>query len=94
MSTRLVLFFPVLAFATHAGALERLQFNRDIRPILTANCYACHGLDSSHRKADLWLDVREGALQDGAIGPGKPEASEVIALCVSQWKRPPRSVQY
>lgn len=79
MTPRLLLSFPILAFATAAEAQERVQFNRDVRPILTENCYACHGPDQNHRKADLRLDVREGALQDGAIVPGQPEVSEVIA---------------
>ncbi|WP_170267083.1 DUF1553 domain-containing protein [Brevifollis gellanilyticus] len=52
----LVSLQPVLA----AGELE---FNRDIRPILSDNCFSCHGPDAKGRKADLRLDVRDEALK-------------------------------
>ena len=60
-----------------------LEFNRDIRPILADNCYACHGPDQNQRMAGLRLDVRESALarlESGklAIAPGNPEESELI----------------
>ena len=44
-----------------------LTYNRDIRPILMDKCFACHGADSASRKADLRLDVRENAIEMGAI---------------------------
>ncbi len=57
---------------------QKLSFNRDIRPILAENCFACHGPDSAARKADLRLDQREVAVKAGAIVPGKPDESEMI----------------
>ncbi len=61
-----------LTAASGVGALaeERLEYNRDIRPILADNCFACHGPDSAARKADLRLDQREAAIDYGAITAG------------------------
>src|SRR5688572_12642561 len=57
----------------------KIEFNRDIRPILSDNCFYCHGPDASHREAKLRLDVRESALRKEAIIPGKPDESEMVA---------------
>jgi hypothetical protein len=57
---------------------DKLSFNRDIRPILVENCFACHGPDSASRKAGLRLDQRELAVKAGAITPGKPEESDLV----------------
>jgi mono/diheme cytochrome c family protein len=64
--------------AFQAVAAEKPSFNRDVRPILAENCFACHGPDSASRKADLRLDRREVAVKAGAIAPGKPDESEMI----------------
>jgi len=76
----------VLIGAATAGAAEAadtISFNRDVRPILADNCFACHGFDSKHRKAGLRLDVLEAAVgeRDGtrAITPGDLENSELWA---------------
>ena len=60
------------------GIAETLEYNRDIRPILAEYCFACHGPDSAARKADLRLDLREAAIEYGAISPGKPNQSELV----------------
>ena len=73
-----VLGLIALAAGMTRGA-EPIEFNRDIRPILSENCFACHGPDSAARKADLRLDKREVALDMGAIAPGDPDASELVA---------------
>ena len=73
-ATRAVLALLAMACAL---ATEDIRFNRDIRPILSENCFYCHGQDPKHREAGLRLDVRDEAIKahDGVIAvvPGKPE---------------------
>jgi hypothetical protein len=71
------------------GAAEPLAFNRDIRPILSKTCFACHGPDAAAVKGELRLDLRERALKGGesgkpAIVPGDPAASEVVRHITSK----------
>ena len=77
MSARLALATLCLA-ASSASAAEPVEFNRDIRPILSDNCFYCHGNDASHRKAKLRLDIREEALKKEAFVPGDAAASELV----------------
>ncbi|MEQ1751875.1 MAG: DUF1549 domain-containing protein, partial [Prosthecobacter sp.] len=85
MSVRVFLF--LLGLPSCAIAAEPVSFSRDVLPILSANCFACHGPDESNRKAKLRLDVEVEAkkMADGEapIAPGKPEQSSVIARMVS-----------
>ncbi len=77
---RAFLILVLLASHAHAG---KLSFNRDIRPILSDKCFFCHGPDAKKRDADLRLDVREVAVEAGAIVPGKPDDSEMIVRLLS-----------
>ena len=70
-----LLLLPALPVLSHG---RPISFDRDIQPILSENCYYCHGTDPSHREGDLRLDLRDDALDTGAIVPGKPEKSELI----------------
>jgi len=61
-----------------AAAAEPVEFNRDVRPILADHCYACHGPDAARRKADLRLDLRDAAIEAGAIVPKQPGESTLV----------------
>ena len=78
-----VVLAAVVVVTASARADDELGYNRAIRPILADNCFACHGPDSAARKADLRLDRREVAVENGAIVPGKPDESELIARITS-----------
>jgi len=74
-----VAWLILIAFTGVARADGGVAYNRDVRPILSENCFPCHGPDSAARKADLRLDRRDDALQAGVFTPGKPDESELIA---------------
>ncbi len=72
-----------LSAGSCAFAAETLQFNRDIRPILSQNCFQCHGPDEKSREGDFRIDVRESALAKADSGgrpivPGDLARSELI----------------
>jgi len=69
-------WFLTLAATAGSAAAQPADFGRDIQPLLSDRCYACHGPDAANRKANLRLDQREAAL--AAIHPGDPDASLLI----------------
>jgi hypothetical protein len=66
-----------LAIPARTHAQAPVDYSRDVRPILAASCYACHGPDENQRKAKLRLDVRDEAIKK-AIVPGKAAQSPLI----------------
>jgi hypothetical protein len=69
----------LLVAVLHATPLSAaVDFNRDIRPLISDRCILCHGPAQSTRKAGLRLDVRAEAIQAGALIPGKPDESALI----------------
>src|ERR1700722_19217321 len=85
MPTRFALVVGIVCALSPAAtvAAEPISFNRDIRPILSDNCFQCHGPDEAKRKGGLRLDRRDAAIGklnsgDTAIVPGKTDASELL----------------
>ena len=80
---QLSVIVAIAAFPGLASAAD-IDFNRDVRPILSDKCFACHGPDAKHRKADLRLDVEKDARDSGVIVPGKPGESYLIERIVAE----------
>lgn len=71
--------FVILIAPTFSAAAERpVQFNRDVRAILSDKCFACHGPDAETVEGGLRLDLRDAAIDAEAIVPGDAEASELV----------------
>ena len=68
---------PVMFLLAATPAVAAVDFSRDIQPILSENCYHCHGPDAAKRKGDLRLDDEKAAKSD-AILPGKADDSELV----------------
>ncbi len=94
------LIVPLLvatAIDADAGA-PQVDFNREVRPILAKNCFACHGQDEAKRARGLRLDIRDAALKplkngNVAIVPDDPDSSELIARLETEdetLRMPPR----
>ena len=85
------LVIAVLVVGPRPGpAAAPAQFNRDVRPILSDNCYQCHGPDKNQRRAGLRLDTQEGAAK--VLTPGDPAKSELFRRVTAhdQDHMPPR----
>lgn len=86
-ATKLAVLWAFLT-ASIGAAKDPVDFNRDIRPILSKKCLSCHGQDDGHRAAGLRLDKRDGAIaklesEAIAIKPGNSAKSELLARIAS-----------
>jgi hypothetical protein len=88
---RLLVFATCVLIGSAFSQAQPISFNRDIRPILSENCFHCHGPDKESRDSGLRLDIREEAIKPAksdaiAIVPGKIEESELVLRILSEDK--------
>ena len=71
---------PLFVVQLVGAQVREVDFNREVRPILSDKCFFCHGPDKEHRKAKLRLDLEDSAKnpKHKAIVPGKPQSSELV----------------
>jgi hypothetical protein len=79
----------LLVISAPLWAADKVDFRRDIQPILADKCFVCHGRDAEHRRGELRLDDRDAALKGGqtgerAIVPGKADQSELVRRIEAQ----------
>ena len=87
MSGRTLAVCLVLSVGSSAFG-QTVEFNRDVRPILSNNCFLCHGPDKGTRKGDLRIDIDQGVYDDRGEGvrvivPGKPAESDLYKRMVT-----------
>jgi mono/diheme cytochrome c family protein len=100
MVVALSLLVAAAAQAAEPASSRKIDFNYQIRPILSDKCFNCHGPDPRHRKAGLRLDTKDGAFarlkSDGhAIVPGNLDESEIVARTTAEDetdRMPPKSL--
>src|SRR5262245_39606174 len=80
---KLLLPLLIVAALPAASRAAEIDFNRDVRPILSDKCFACHGPDEKHRKAKLRLDVEKDAIASHVLAPGKPKESSFVERITS-----------
>ena len=78
MRACLILNLCLAVSALAAGQAASVDYGRDVRPILSENCFFCHGQDANKRKAKLQLHTREGQRAEDVVVPGKPDQSELV----------------
>jgi hypothetical protein len=81
---RILLLSAAFVVLARPAAAAPVDFNKDIRPILASQCYACHGPDEKARKADLRLDLRDSAVKSGSLVPGKAAESKLLERITSK----------
>ena len=96
LASLVVAFLPAPC-AAQSAKTSKVDYDRDIRPILSGKCYACHGQDQPKdpQEQRVRLDRREDAVTKGAIVPGKPDESELVRRIHHKLERkrmpPPKS---
>ncbi len=88
VTIRIAWYGVVALFATHPARAEDINFARDVRPILSNNCFSCHGPDDQAREGELRLDMQAGVFgergDNGVVRPGLPRTSELIIRVLSE----------